>query len=196
MRMWDGTEHGMLWSDVFNAPHDRKAPFYFGPLAGYEKEHLPPGAGAAAGVGRGENPEDQNQTPEDVKQAWKRGLGQCFSLFFSLFMCWCTLFLLNHVYTHCLSKMVYAGLLFTRNMRHRLHDTAPLLWIALAPLPWKWVVLFPMGAFTRDGASAVAVDGVGAIDGVPCSLQILYICTHFPPWQKCRPWHRRRCRVV
>ena len=49
-------------------------------------------------------------------------------------------------------------------MRHRLHDTGP------APLPCKWVVLFPMGAFTHDGAGAVAVDGVGAIDSMPHSL--------------------------
>ena len=58
----------MLWSDVFTAPHDNKGPFYFGSLAGYEREN-PSGRRDGA-------PGEQNKTPEEVKAAWKKGIGQ------------------------------------------------------------------------------------------------------------------------
>ena len=57
----------MNWSDAFSPPPDTKGPFYFGPLAGYEKEFL---AGR-----KDDGPEDHDKTPEEIKQAWKKGLG-------------------------------------------------------------------------------------------------------------------------
>ena len=32
-------------------------------------------------------------------------------------------------------------------------------------MPSKWVTLLPMRPFTRDGANAVAIDGVSTVDG-------------------------------
>ena len=50
-------------------------------------------------------------------------------------------------------------------IRHRLHDIARQPCCAL-----KLVALFPIGAFTCDGAGAIAVNAIGAISGVPWPL--------------------------
>ena len=59
----------MFWSDAYITPPDSKSPFYFGPLAGYEKEHL-------EGRKDGDGPENKDKTPEEIKQVWKKGLGR------------------------------------------------------------------------------------------------------------------------
>ena len=45
---------------------------------------------------------------------------------------------------------------------------APLPVTAPTPVPWKWVALFPIKVFTRDGA----------VDGVPCPLGSVPIFSH------------------
>ena len=51
-----------------------------------------------------------------------------------------------------------------------LHDTAT--------TPSKWVTLLPMRPLAHDGASTIAVDGVGAVDGVPWPLGSVPIFLH------------------
>ena len=59
-----------------NDPQNSHNPFYFGPLAGYEKE-----------AQKAEEAESEKKSPEEIKEAWKRDLGETRGEVRNLWLC-------------------------------------------------------------------------------------------------------------
>ncbi len=77
---WQGRDEEMYWSDVLSTSQDSRGPFYFGPLAGYEKDHQKqeeetPDQTEEINVGRNEK-QQSFKFQEEIRQAWKKDLGE------------------------------------------------------------------------------------------------------------------------